>query len=347
MKWGKMKLDYNKVVSQVTDNFDLSVEEDLKKYKKLKEKKRRQDKEILGRSEWVYNLWYLHLKLCLEMEEKEIPIRLRKKYSWVAQPEEGRFKRKWTKKQWERQVTHGIQKVKEQRKVTKIHKLKINRKLYEGIDWEDLKTLSWNQWKKRYLNVFMTGGTREIKHGDEWKCEPQFLYLEMDIRNTETVLLNQLKKILKGRKTKNLPPKMGVQGVPNYHPTILGYNIVVSFIEGKDWIDTLMQDEILGRLELLFPKRIVNVKKDHYKGGGGDKDERDFMKELDSYLKLFMKGDYSLKNEFEGFCFTNLHRYILDTQRVLYNVSQGRFFDKTEIPKGKWKGKWSPKLYTW
>jgi len=193
----------------------------------------------------------------------------------------------------------------------------------------------------------MTGGTREIRHGDEWKCEPQFLYLEMDIRNTETVLLNQLKKILKGRKTKNLPPKMGVQGVPNYHPTILGYNIVVSFIEGKDWIDTLMQDEILGRLELLFPKRIVNVKKDHYKGGGGDKDERDFMKELDSYLKLFMKGDYSLKNEFEGFCFTNLHRYILDTQRVLYNVSQGRFFDKTEIPKGKWKSKWSPKLYTW
>ena len=39
--------------------------------------------------------------------------------------------------------------------------------------------------------------------------------------------------------------------------------------------------------------------------------------------------------------------YILDTQRVLYNVSQGIFYDKTEIPKGMWKGKWSPKLYTW
>ena len=315
MKWGKMKLDYNQIITQKLDIYDDD------EYKKIKEKNRRDDKKTLGRPEWVYYLWYLNLKLCLEMEEKGIPIRLRKKYSYV--------------------------KIKVQRKITHIHNLKINRKLYEGIDWEDLKTLSWNQWKKRYLNVFMTGGTREIKHGDEWKCEPQFLYLEMDIRNTETVLLNQLKKILKGRKTKNLPPKMGVQGVPNYHPTILGYNIVVSFIEGKDWIDTLMQDEILGRLELLFPKRIVNVKKDHYKGGGGDKDERDFMKELDSYLKLFMKGDYSLKNEFEGFCFTNLHRYILDTQRVLYNVSQGRFFDKTEIPKGKWKGKWSPKLYTW
>ena len=103
MKWGKMKLDYNKVVSQVTDNFDLSVEEDLKKYKKLKEKKRRQDEEILGRSEWVYNLWYLHLKVCLEMEEKDIPIRLRKKYSWIAQPKVGRFIRRWSKIQMKRE----------------------------------------------------------------------------------------------------------------------------------------------------------------------------------------------------------------------------------------------------
>ena len=114
-----MKLDYNKVISQKLDIYDDD------EYKKIKEKKINLDKKTLGRSEWVYNLWYLHLKLCLEMEEKEIPIRLRKKYSWVAQPEEGRFKRKWTKKQWERQVAHGIQKVKEQRKVTKIHKLKI------------------------------------------------------------------------------------------------------------------------------------------------------------------------------------------------------------------------------
>ena len=314
-----MKLDYNKVISQKLDIYD----ED--EYKKLKEKKINQDKKNLGRSEWVYYLWYLNLKLCLEMEEKEIPIRLRKKYSWIAQPEEGRFKRKWTKKQWERQVAHGIQKVKEQRKVTKIHKLKINRKLYEGIDWEDLKTLSWNQWKKRYLNVFMTGGTREIKHGDEWKCEPQFLYLEMDIRNTETVLVNQLKKILKGRKTKNLPSKMGVQGKPNYHPSIIGYNLIVGMIQGKNW--EKLVDDNLTRIELVSSK--------------------DTYEDLDVFMRGFMKKDYTFKNEFEGFCFSNLHRYILDTQRVLYNVSQGRFYDKTEIPKGKWKGKWSPKLYTW
>ena len=299
-----MKLDYNKVITQKLDIYDDD------EYKKIKEKKISQDKKTLGRSEWVYYLWYLNLKLCLEMEEKEIPIRLRKKYSWIAQPKGGissiSGNPKWSKIQMKR-VASGIQKVKKQREVTKIHKLKINRKLYEGIDWEDLKTLSWNQWMKRYLNVFMTGGTREIKHGDEWKCEPQFLYLEMDIRNTETVLLNQLKKILKGRKTKNLPSKMGVQGKPNYHPSIIGYNLIVGMIQGKNW-EKLVYDN-LTRIEI--------VSKDKYE-------------ELDGFMRDFMKKDYTFKNEFEGFCFTNLHRYILDTQRVLYNVSQGRFYDKTE-----------------
>ena len=249
-----MKLDYNKVISQKLDIYD----ED--EYKKLKEKKRRDDKKNLGRSEWVYYLWYLNLKLCLEMEEEEIPIRLRKKYR------------------------SGVR---QQRKVTHIHKLKINRKLYEGIDWEDLKTLSWNQWKRRYLNVFMTGGTREIRHGDEWKYEPQYLYLEMDLRNTETVLVNQVKKILRGRKTKNLPSKMGVQGKPNYHPSIIGYNLIVGMIQGKNW-EKLVYDN-LTRIEI--------VSENTYE-------------ELDSFMRDFMKKDYTFKNEFEGYCFSNPHRYI-------------------------------------
>ncbi len=69
--------------------------------------------------------------------------------------------------------------------------------------------------------------------------------------------------------------------------------------------------------------------------------------ELDGFMRDFMKKDYTFKDEFEGYCFSNLHRYILDTQKVLYNVCEGRFFDKSQIPKGKWKSSWSPKLYTW
>ena len=57
--------------------------------------------------------------------------------------------------------------------------------------------------------------------------------------------------------------------------------------------------------------------------------------------------DMDLLNQFEGYCFTNFHRYVLDTQRVLYNVSQGRFYDKTDVPKEKWKDSWSKKTYLW
>ena len=297
MKWGKMKLDYNKVISQVSQDFDLTDEEDLKEFTKKKEEKRSKEKRTLGRPEWVYYLWYLHLKLCLEMEEKKIPLQRRRKYR------------------------RGVQ---VQRKVSHIHRLKINRKVYEGIDWEDLKTLSWRKWKEKYLDLFMSGQTKEVEHGDHLKCEPQFLYLEVDLRNTETVTINQIKKILKNQNRKNLPSSKGILGKPNYHSSILGYNFIVGMIQGDDW-EKVMKDN---------SGRVKSLTKENYE-------------EFEMFLGEFMKGDYSFRDEFDGFCYLNFHRYILDTQKVLYNVSQGRFFDKTPIPKNKWKDKWSQKTFTW
>ena len=116
---------------------------------------------------------------------------------------------------------------------------------------------------------------------------------------------------------------MGVQGKPNYNPSIIGYNLIVGMIKGKNWEKLVYEN--LNRIEI--------VSEENYE-------------ELDGFMRDFMKKDYTFKNEFKGYCFSNLHRYIQDTQRVLYNVSQGRFYDKTEI-KGRWKTKWSPKLYTW
>ena len=290
-----MKLDYNKIISQKMDDYD----ED--EYKKLKEDKRREDRRKYGRPEWVYYLWYLHLKLCLEMEEKKIPLRLRRKYM------------------------RGFDSI---RDVTHIFRLKINRTLYKGIDWDELKSLTWNQWRKRYLNVLMDGDIKKIEHGDEWKCEPQYLYLEVDMRNTETLLVDKLRNILREEKKKKLPSKLGIQGSPKYHPLILGYNMVVGMIEGMGWRNIV--DENIMRIE-----RQMNEESGRY-----------LVKEL---LGPIIKNpdDMDLLNQFEGYCFTNFHRYVLDTQRVLYNVSQGRFYDKTDIPKEKWKDSWSKKTYLW
>ena len=61
---------------------------------------------------------------------------------------------------------------------------------------------------------------------------------------------------------------------------------------------------------------------------------------LDSHLKdlMYDPNDMDSFGRFEGFCFSHFNRYVLETQRVLYNVSQGRFFDKTDIPKRQVEG---------
>ena len=174
----------------------------------------------------------------------------------------------------------------------------------------------------------MSGGAREIRHG-EWKCEPHFMYLEVDLRNTETVLVNQMKKILRGENRKNLPSRLGIQGRPHYHTLVLGYNMIVGMIEGEDWFKTVTRDENFGRMEELLGKEVVKENL------------------WETIIQGIRKGDTSQEVELEKFCYNNLHRYILRTQRVLYNVSQGRFYDDTDIPKEKWKDKWSSRTFTW
>ena len=67
----------------------------------------------------------------------------------------------------------------------------------------------------------------------------------------------------------------------------------------------------------------------------------------ETIIQGIRQGDKTQLIELDKFCYSNLHRYIINTQKVLYNVSQGRFFDKTDIPKNKWKDKWSQKTFIW
>ena len=75
-------------------------------------------------------------------------------------------------------------------------------------------------------------------------------------------------------------------------------------------------------------------------------EESDKFGELEDNLENLENGELD-EGKFVGFCYLNFHRYVIDTQKVLYNVSQGRFFDKTPIPGNKWKDKWSQKTFIW
>ena len=100
-------------------------------------------------------------------------------------------------------------------------------------------------------------------------------------------------------------------------------------------------------MEELLKKKETRVKGSFWEEDDSLKDESDKMKDLESYLTKLNKGDMSQFGEFEGFCYSNLHRYIIRTQRILFNVSQGRFYDETDLPQTKWKESWGKKTYLW
>ena len=308
-RWmGMIKLKHNKIILQKLDIYN------EEKLEKLREGRRRDFRTKVGldRPEYVYYLWYLHLKLVLEMEEKRIPIQKQQKY---------RF-------------THNETDI---RKVTHICELKLKREMYEGIDLEETKSISWSQWKKKYLDVFKSEGVRKVDHGDSLKCEPEFMYLEVDLRNTGTQLLKQFKEQLKTVSKRKLSKSKTLKVIENtrihYHPLILGYNLLISRIEGKDFI------QIYNENDLRIPNQI---------------DSSDFEMVLSQLRKpeeVKTFGFNNLYNDLTGLYYSLLNRYLLDTQRVLYNVSQGRFLDKTGIPDNKWKKKpksgWSKGISVW
>ena len=303
-----IKLKHNKVIPQ---KLDIYSEEELEK---LREDRRRNFRTKVGldRPEYVYYLWYLHLKLVLEMEEKRIPIQKQQKY---------RF-------------THNQTDV---RKVTHICELKLKREMYEGIDLEETKSISWNQWKKKYLDVFKSEGVKKVEHGDSLKCEPEFMYLEVDLRNTETQLLKQFKEQLKNVSRKKLSKSKTLKVIENtrihYHPLILGYNLLISRIEGRDFV------EIYNENDSRIPNQISSS------------DFEMVMSHLRKPNEVKVYGYDNLYNQLTGLYYSLLNRYLLDTQRVLYNVSQGRFLDKTNIPENRWKKKpkrgWSKEINVW
>jgi len=209
--------------------------------------------------------------------------------------------------------------------------------MYEGIDLEETKSISWSQWKKKYLDVFKSEGVRKVDHGDSLKCEPEFMYLEVDLRNTETQLLKQFKEQLKTVSRKKLSKSKTLKVIENtrihYHPLILGYNLLISRIEGKDFI------EIYNENDLRIPNQIESS------------DFEMVLSQLRKPEEVKTFGFNNLYNDLTGLYYSLLNRYLLDTQRVLFNVSQGRFLDKTDIPENRWKTKpkrgWSKGINVW
>ena len=165
-----------------------------------REKKRRT--ETTENPETTYFLWFLSLKLLLEMEELKL----------------------------------GLQKPKTDKKFIIGKDIKIDKKFYKKWDLEEVLNLTFYKWWKTHRELFETPSTVDIDNLNGWTPKPHFRFLRVDTRNNYT---NIKKEVLKGidnlvgqkvDKVSQFP----VTGKPRYDNEIITYNLLIRKLNGED-----------------------------------------------------------------------------------------------------------------
>ena len=184
---------------------------------KLK-RKERQRKETTESSERTYFLWFLSLKLLLEMEELKL----------------------------------GLQKPKTDKKFIIGKDIKIDKKFYKKWDLEEVLNLTFYKWWKTHRELFETPSTVDIDNLNGWTPKPHFRFLRVDTRNNYT---NIKKEVLEGlddlKKRGNIEKKSQypVYGQPRYDNEIVNYNILVRKLNGEDNFNVFESEK--GRLKII------------------------------------------------------------------------------------------------
>ena len=168
--------------------------------KQKREKKRRT--ETTENPETTYFLWFLSLKLLLEMEELKL----------------------------------GLQKPKTDKKFIIGKDIKIDKKFYKKWDLDDVLNQPFHKWWKTHRELFETPSTVDIDNLNGWSPKPHFRYLRVDTRNNYT---NIKKGVLEGiddlvgqkvDKVSQFP----VTGKPRKDNQIITYNLLIRKLNGED-----------------------------------------------------------------------------------------------------------------
>ena len=183
---------------------------------KLK-RKERQRKETTESSERTYFLWFLSLKLLLEMEELKL----------------------------------GLQKPKTDKKFIIGKDIKIDKKFYKKWDLEEVLNLTFYKWWKTHRELFETPSTVDIDNLNGWTPKPHFRFLRVDTRNNYTNIKKEVLKgidNLKGQKVDKVS-QYPVTGKPQYDNEILKYNLLVRNLNGEDYESIFVNEK--GRLKII------------------------------------------------------------------------------------------------
>jgi len=180
----------------------------------------------------VYRCWFEYLKLCLEMEDLGLSLEKMERVKFDKKKIVG-FNQYLT------EGSTGITRFRRYEEKSRIWKVKVKRKKYDGWDLDKVLTQSFDNWWNPHSHLFETKKTIEIKSPDKWIKKPYYRYIRVDTRkryeDTRSEIDDLMSDLRKGEKKKELKTstsKFSVIGKPRVDTLEVNRNIMVRF---KNW----------------------------------------------------------------------------------------------------------------
>jgi hypothetical protein len=179
----------------------------------------------------VYRCWFEYLKLCLEMEDLGLSLEKMERVKFDKKKIVG-FNQYLT------EGSTGITRFRKYEEKSRIWKVKVKRKKYDGWDLDKVLTQSFDNWWNPHSHLFENKKTIEIKSPDKWVKKPHYRYIRVDTRKRLEDTRKEINEILgdvKGEKKKELKTstsKFSVIGKPRVDTLVVNRNIMIRF---KNW----------------------------------------------------------------------------------------------------------------
>ena len=179
----------------------------------------------------VYRCWFVYLKLCLEMEDLGLSLEKMERVKFDKKKVVG-FNQYLT------EGSTGITRFRKFEEKSRIWKVKVKRKKYDGWDLDKVLTQSFDNWWNPHSHLFENKKTIEIKSPDKWVKKPHYRYIRVDTRKRLEDTRKEIDEILgdlKGEKKKELKTstsKFSVIGKPRVDTLVVNRNIMIRF---KNW----------------------------------------------------------------------------------------------------------------
>lgn len=179
---------YNKLIKQSYSNKPDATEFASRKSSAWISK----DNKVLDKPIQMYRMWYRFLQLGLELEEKGVQIITKEKRVPLKKPK---------KDAYGHMRKSSVKSIK--------HKVKVNRKAYEGWDLDAVSQYSFEDWwkgsvkkeVKSHRQLFLDESTALVNSKDDWIDDSNYQYVRFDKRKRSNDIMIELRDLISKQKS--------------------------------------------------------------------------------------------------------------------------------------------------